>query len=188
MHAADEQAIGGMHTAPSPSETTFPCCDADATSPDPGTDAPHLQRHLRRGEYLFREGEAMNAVFVVCNGFFRASAGGALRQGPVGQMLVRGDVIGADMLDAMNYPCDVIAIDDGDVWTLPRSLLQSGGGFECGLGRRLSEAVEREMRRWTSTLPSPYMEGRIAHCVQALRRRLDQLISAGRQYRQPDLC
>ena len=136
-----------------------------------------MRRHLRRGDYLFRSGEQMDAVYLVCSGFFRRRAPTSARERHcTGAMMVRGDLIGADMLELAQYSSDVVAVDHSDVWMVPRAWLESGDADRVGLSRCLSDALGFEASQWIAGVEPTNIKGIISDAMDTLRLRLDGLM------------
>jgi len=127
-----------------------------------------IRRRLRRGEALYRAGDAWYALFAVRSGSFaarRVSAAGAER---VMECCFPGDVLGADGLWSGCYPTEAVALDAGEVYVFAperfASLAQGGAAFQRVLTRMLARALAQH-RGVLRVHGAPSAFGRVAQLL-----------------------
>ena len=106
------------------------------------SDAAYTRKRVKRGETLYRAGEAFDAVYAVRTGFFKASV--VLEDGrdQVTAFHMGGEIVGMDGIGTERYTSDVIALEDSEVCIIPYARLD-----EPGMQRQLHKAMSRELVR-----------------------------------------
>jgi len=84
-------------------------------------------RRLKRGEYLFRSGEAFKSLFAVRTGFFKTSVASQDGREQVTGFLMSGELMGLDGISSNVHGCDAIALEDSEVCELPFGRMESLG-------------------------------------------------------------
>ncbi|MBC8022939.1 MAG: helix-turn-helix domain-containing protein [Burkholderiales bacterium] len=100
------------------------------------------RRRVKRGNTLYRSGEAFSAVYAVCAGFFKCSV--VLEDGrdQVTGFHMAGEIVGMDGIGSGQYTTDAIALEDSEVCIIPYARFE-----EAGMQRQLHKAMSRELVR-----------------------------------------
>ncbi|MDX9707535.1 MAG: fumarate/nitrate reduction transcriptional regulator Fnr [Azospira sp.] len=77
------------------------------------------RRRLRRGEHLYRAGEAFGAIYAVRSGFFKTDV--LLEDGreQVTGFQMTGELLGLDGISTEHHSCNAVALEDSEVCTIP---------------------------------------------------------------------
>jgi CRP/FNR family transcriptional regulator len=106
---------------------------------------PRRQVDVRK--HVFRSGQPMQAVFYVHAGCFKTCLVSEDGREKITGFRMRGDFLGLESLGAGTYSCDVVGLDVGEVWEIPRALIQGSSDESNLLRERLTYALAGEMRR-----------------------------------------
>jgi CRP/FNR family transcriptional regulator len=103
------------------------------------------RRRLQRGEPLFRQGDAFDALYAVWTGSFktRALTTGAREQVTGFQM--GGELIGLDAIATGTFQADAVALESAQVCVIPFDALQSLAQEEPSLQRQLQRVMSLEI-------------------------------------------
>jgi len=126
---------------------------------------PVLRRRIEQGQYLYRSGQPFNALFLVAVGCLKTCELADDGREQVTGFRMRGDLIGAESIGLAQYACDVIALEDGEVWELPYPAMLSACVRVPELQARLTLALAEEVRRdrsWMLALGTLSAERRVA--------------------------
>lgn len=122
---------------------------------------PLVRRRVRRKQHVIRAGQPFRGLFLVRSGIFKSALISEDGRERVTAFPMRGELLGQEALDLAAYPCDVIALDDGEVWELqPFLLRQCLPGFEARLTGILASEIRRDWR-WMLALGSLNAEQRL---------------------------
>lgn len=77
------------------------------------------RRKVRRGEPLFRGGEAFTSLYAIRSGFFKTCVIAEDGRDQVTGFQMAGEIIGLDGIVGDRHTCDAIAIEDSEVCVLP---------------------------------------------------------------------
>lgn len=131
-----------------------------ATGPAAGADVPgHIadtlamlsdslapqRRVVHTGDVVYRGGDRFGSLYILNSGLFKIvnqSSDG--RQQVVG-FKFRGDWLGFDGIARGHYAYDVIAMDTGEVWTIPYAALRAACTLQPLLLTALHDAMSREI-------------------------------------------
>jgi CRP/FNR family transcriptional regulator len=102
----------------------------------------YTRKRVKRGETLYRAGEAFESIYAVRSGFFKSSV--VLEDGrdQVTGFHMAGEIVGMDGIGNDRHTADVVALEDSEVCVIPYARLE-----EAGLGRQLSKVMSRELVR-----------------------------------------
>lgn len=101
--------------------------------PQTGLDAQQLAdldkvieetRSVRKGQNLFRSGERFQSLFAVRTGFFKTTLANADGRDQVTGFFMSGELLGLEGIDAGQYGCDAVALEDSEVCELPFANLE----------------------------------------------------------------
>lgn len=76
-------------------------------------------RRLRRGEVLFREGDAFEALFAVCSGSIKTVAHDARAASQAIGFFIPGELVGISGLTARRHTSDAIALEATEITEIP---------------------------------------------------------------------
>jgi CRP/FNR family transcriptional regulator len=89
-------------------------------------DVEQLSRHVRvvrrklaAGQYAYRAGQPFHAIFLVQVGFLKTCELSEDGRERVTGFRMRGDLVGVESIGLARYSCDVVALDDSEIWELP---------------------------------------------------------------------
>jgi CRP/FNR family transcriptional regulator len=102
----------------------------------------YTRKRVKRGETLYRNGEAFESLYAVRSGFFKSSV--VLEDGrdQVTAFHMAGEIVGMDGIGTDHHAADVVALEDSEVCVIPYARIE-----EAGLSRQLSKVMSRELVR-----------------------------------------
>lgn len=109
-------------------------------------------RRLKRGEYLFRAGEAFKSMYAIRTGFFKTSISSHDGREQVTGFQMSGELLGLDGVSANAHSCDAIALEDAEVCELPFNRMESLGRDIPSLQRHFFRLMSREIVRDQSVM------------------------------------
>jgi len=101
------------------------------------------RRPLRRGERLYRQGDAARALFVSREGAFKTVTGDAGGESQIIGLHLPGELIGLDGMGSGHHLCDAEALQPASVCELPMSQLEELLPQLPGLQRQLLRVMGR---------------------------------------------
>jgi CRP/FNR family transcriptional regulator len=106
------------------------------------TDVVYTRKRVKRGEYLYRAGEAFDSIYALRSGFFKSSV--VLEDGrdQVTGFHMAGEIVGMGGIGTDRHTADLIALEDSEVCVIPYARLE-----DAGLQRQLHKAMSRELAR-----------------------------------------
>lgn len=128
----------------------------------------HLQvvrRKIAAGQPVFRAGQPFHALFLVGFGCLKTSELADDGREQVTGFRMRGDLLGVESIGLARYACDVVALEDSEVWELPYPPMLTACLRVPALQARLTESLAAEIRRdrqWMLTLGTLGAESRVA--------------------------
>jgi len=105
------------------------------------------RRAVRRGEALFRRGDAFHALYAVRAGFFKTSYTSEDGRERVTGFQMAGELLGLDGLADDTHRCDAIALEDSRVCVIPYASLEALSPALPALQRQLLRVMSREIMR-----------------------------------------
>jgi len=112
------------------------------------------RRIVRQGDFVYQAGKAFTHLFVVNAGMFKVvnlSRDG--REQIVG-LKYRGDWLGFDGIAEQCHDCDAVALDTGEVWSIPYDALLQASARDHALMGDVHRAMSREIARDRNSLIS----------------------------------
>lgn len=103
------------------------------------------RRQLRRGEYLFRAGDPMRAVYAIRSGSVKTFTSSSDGQDHVTGFSLPGELIGLDAIDSGVYPCSARALETSSVCEVAYEGLEELSMKIRGLQRQLLRLMSREI-------------------------------------------
>jgi CRP/FNR family transcriptional regulator, anaerobic regulatory protein len=105
------------------------------------------RRTLRRGETLFRSGDAFEAVFAVRTGFFKTRVSSEDGRDQVTGFQMAGELLGLDGISTDHHTCDAVALEDSQVCVIPYGQLEQLSREFTDLQRQFHKIMSREIVR-----------------------------------------
>lgn len=103
------------------------------------------RRTIKRGEFLYRAGDAFRAIYAIRGGVIKtsifASDGGAQITG----FHIAGEVLGLDAITAGRHGCDAVAIEAASVCEVPFALFKELGKEFPDLPYKMLEIMSRDI-------------------------------------------
>lgn len=104
------------------------------------------RRPLQRGEYLYRPGDRMVAIYAVRSGSVKTSALSDDGQEQVTGFHLPGELLGLDAISDGTHPCFARALETTSVCEIPFDQLEELAGRISGLQRQLFRIMSREIQ------------------------------------------
>lgn len=133
------------------------------------------RRRLQRKQILFRAGQPCHSLFFVHAGFFKTCVLSEDGREKITGFHLRGDLLGIDSFDMPTHACDAVALDTGEVWELPLTMLRERN---TDLLPVVTAALASELRRdwrWMLALGTLNAEQRVATFLLDLAARFTAL-------------
>lgn len=104
------------------------------------------RRPLHRGDYLYRPGDRMEALYAVRSGSVKTSALTDDGQEQVTGFHLPGELLGLDAISEGVHPCSAKALETTSVCEIPFDRLEELAGRVSGLQRQLFRIMSREIQ------------------------------------------
>lgn len=124
-----------------------------------------VRRKLSAGQYVYRAGQPFHSLFLVHVGFLKTAELADDGREQVTGFRMRGDLVGVESIGLKTYSCDVIALEDSEVWELPYPPVLNACLAIPELQMRLTAALAEEIRNdrsWMLALGTLGAEQRVA--------------------------
>jgi CRP/FNR family transcriptional regulator len=108
----------------------------------------YARRKIRRGEDLYRAGNAFGAIYAIRSGFFKNDLVFADGREQVMGFHMSGDILGVDGIGADHYACNAVALEDSEVCVIPFIRLEEISREVRGLQHLFHQLMGREMLRY----------------------------------------
>jgi len=105
------------------------------------------RRTLRRGEVLFRAGDAFASLYAVRTGFFKTCVSSEDGRDQVTGFQMAGELLGLDGIGADRHTCDAVALEDSQVCIIPYHQLEDLSRELSDLQRHFHRIMSREIVR-----------------------------------------
>ncbi|MDO4696288.1 MAG: fumarate/nitrate reduction transcriptional regulator Fnr [Neisseria sp.] len=132
-------------------------------------------RRLKKGEFLFRAGEAFHSLFAVRTGFFKTTIISRDGRDQVTGFFMSGELMGMDGICSCVHSCDAVALEDSEVCELPfenlEKISQSIPSMQTHFFRMMSREIVRDQNVML-LLGNMRAEERIAAFLLNLSQRL----------------
>lgn len=102
----------------------------------------YTRKRLKRGEALYRAGDAFDSIYAVRSGFLKSRVMLEDGRDQVTGFHMAGEVVGMDGIGTETHANDVVALEDTEVCVIPYSRLE-----EPALQRQLHKVMSRELVR-----------------------------------------
>ena len=124
-----------------------------------------FRRKVLAGQYVYRAGQPMQAVFLVHVGSLKTCELASDGREQISGFRMRGDLVGVESIGLPAYACDAIALEDSEVWELPYPPVLSACLAIPELQNRFTAALAEEIRRdrsWMLAFGTLSAEQRVA--------------------------
>ena len=124
-----------------------------------------IRRKLAAGQHAYRAGQPFHAIYLVHAGFLKACELSEDGRERVTGFRMRSDLIGVESIGLAHYSCDVVALDDSEIWELPYPPVLHASLHMPELQSRLTAALAEEIRNdraWMLALGTLTAEQRVA--------------------------
>ena len=105
------------------------------------------RRSIRRGEALFRAGDAFKSVYAVRTGFFKTRVSTEDGRDQVTGFQMAGELLGLDGISTDEHSCDAVALEDSQVCVIPFAQLETLSREFSDLQRQFHKIMSREIVR-----------------------------------------
>ncbi|MCC6533121.1 MAG: fumarate/nitrate reduction transcriptional regulator Fnr [Burkholderiales bacterium] len=106
-----------------------------------------LRRRIKRGEYLYRTGTKLDALFAVRSGFLKSCVVYEDGREQVTGFHMMGEVVGLDAISQERHTCDTIALEDSELCEIPYARLEDLTRDIPSLQRHFHRMMSREIVR-----------------------------------------
>ncbi len=122
-------------------------CGVTGNEADRVDELVYTRRRMKRGETLYRAGDAFGSLYAVRNGFFKTMQ--TLEDGreQVTGFHMAGELMGMDGIGLGKHSCNAVALEDSDVCVIPYSRLESLGRELPALQQSFHKVMSREIVR-----------------------------------------
>jgi CRP/FNR family transcriptional regulator len=110
-------------------------------------DLVSTRRRIKRGDHLYRAGEAFDAIYAIRSGFFKTDV--LLEDGrdQVTGFQMAGELLGLDGISTERHTCNAIALEDSEICAIPFSRLESLSREIHTLQHHFHKVMSREIVR-----------------------------------------
>ena len=105
------------------------------------------KRPLKRGDYLYRTGSALQSIYAVRTGFLKSCVLHDDGREQVAGFHMMGELLGMDAIGSGNHMCDAIALEDSEVCEIPFAELERLGRDIPALQQHFHRIMSREITR-----------------------------------------
>jgi CRP/FNR family transcriptional regulator len=144
-----------------------------------------LQRKLEAGQYLYRAGQAFQAVYLVHSGFLKTCQNSEDGREQVTGFRMRGDLMGAESIGTVAHTSDAVALDSSVIWELSYPAVLEACRRLPELQAQLTKALAAEIRNdraWMLALGTLSAEQRVASFLLDVAARHESLGFSARHF------
>ena len=105
------------------------------------------RRRLKRGDSLFKAGDAFNALYAIRSGFLKTAVLNADGREQVTGFQMGGELLGLDGIGSGRHNGNAVALEDSEVCVLPFALIEELGREIPAIQRNLHSVLSREIVR-----------------------------------------
>ena len=105
------------------------------------------RRQLKRGDCLYRNGDAFASIYAVRSGFFKSRVTSDDGRDQVTGFHMPGEIIGMDGIGTERHTLDTVALEDSEVCVIPFSRLEEISHEVKNLQRQFHKVMSRELVR-----------------------------------------
>ncbi len=104
-------------------------------------------RKLKRGQHLYRAGDAFESLFAVKAGFFKTDVLTEDGRDQVTGFQMAGEILGMDGISVEVHTCNAVALEDSEVCMIPFTQLEALSSEIPSLQHHLHKVMSREIVR-----------------------------------------
>lgn len=141
-----------------------------------------LRRRVEPGEYVYRAGQAFNAIFYVRLGSVKMCELAEDGREQVTGFFLQGELVGAESIGLSTYTCDVIALETTEIWDLPFPPVLTACARIPEMQSRLTAALAEKIRKnrsWMLALGTLSAEQRVGAFLLDLASRYEAMGFSG---------
>jgi len=146
---------------------------------------PVVQRKLSAGQYLYRAGQAFQALYLVYSGFLKTCQTTEDGREQVTGFRMRGDLMGVESIGMPTHASDAVALDTSVVWELSYPAILNACLHMPELQAQLTKALAAEIRSdrsWMLALATLSAEQRVASFLLDVAARHEALGFSARHF------
>ncbi len=107
----------------------------------------YTRKRIKRGESLFRSGDAFLSLYAIRSGFFKTRVATSDGRDQVSGFQMAGELLGIDGIGTDSHNCDAVALEDSEVCVIPYARLEElARNFEP-LQHHFHKVMSREIVR-----------------------------------------
>ena len=110
-------------------------------------DLVSARRRVKRGEHLYRAGQAFDTIYAIRSGFFKTDVLMEDGRDQVTGFQMTGELLGLDGISTEFHTCNALALEDSEVCTIPFSHLESLSREIPNLQKHFHKVMSREIVR-----------------------------------------
>ena len=107
----------------------------------------YTRRRIKRGESLFRCGDAFQSLYAIRSGFFKSRVATAVGRDQVSGFQMAGELLGIDGIGSDAHHCDAVALEDSEVCAIPYARLEELSRNFPPLQHHFHKVMSREIVR-----------------------------------------
>jgi CRP/FNR family transcriptional regulator len=134
-----------------------------------------IRRKVKKGDYLFNNGEKFSSLFAIRTGFFKTCVTAEDGRDQVTGFQMAGEVMGLDGIVNDHHTCDAVALEDAEVCVMPFDRIEELSREIGSMQRHVHKIMSREIVRENGVmllLGSMRAEERLAAFLLNLVQRL----------------
>ncbi len=105
------------------------------------------RRSIRRGDYLYRSGAALESLYAIRTGFMKSCVLHEDGREQVAGFHMMGDLMGLDAIGSERHICDAVALEDSEVCEIPLAVLERLSRDMPSLQQHFHRILSREIVR-----------------------------------------
>jgi CRP/FNR family transcriptional regulator len=153
------------------------CMPVDLSSSDLDRieDIVQKRKRVKRGEQLFRNGDAFHSLYAIRTGFFKTSVSSTDGREQVTGFQMAGEIMGLDGIVSDRHTCDAVSLEDAEVCIMPFDRIEELSREINALQHHVHKIMSREIVREHGVmllLGSMRAEERVAAFLLNLTQRL----------------
>lgn len=143
------------------------------------------RRRVAVGQYVYRSGQPMKAIYLIQSGSVKTCELAEDGREQVTGFRMAGELVGVESIGLPTFSCDVVALEDCEVWELPYPPVMTACLRVPELQARVTAALAEEIRRdrsWMLALGTLSAEQRVAAFLLDLAARYEAIGLAGDRF------
>jgi CRP/FNR family transcriptional regulator len=105
------------------------------------------RRPIRRGDYLYRSGAALESLYAIRSGFMKSCVLREDGREQVAGFHMMGELMGLDAIGSERHICDAVALEDSEVCEIPLAVLERLARDMPSLQQHFHRILSREIVR-----------------------------------------